>query len=263
MLLAIIIGLVVVVAGGILLAVFLSGDKPSVNDLDDDSDITIADTEAPPDDTQAPPDDTEAPPDDTEAPPDDTQAPPDDDNDTQPPETTAPPQPGTGYPALVGVWSIRKWDEPVASLPASYAQRAYDTDTGDSAALHALVEDIRKDIKNTEYVYFYVFREDGTAYYLGVFGSGYMLTTYNYHVEGDILHSTNMVTTSEDLAPGWVIPEDQPDAIGSPFRIIVSGEQERLYILPDFPEDSEYAGITMDDFMTSPVAEHYFMIKVM
>jgi len=245
-LLAIIIGLVVVVAAGILLVtVFLSGDKPSVIDSDDDFDFTIAETEAPPEETQAPPEETQAPPEETQAPPEET-----------------PPPPDTGYPALVGVWSSRKWDEPVAGLSESYAQRAYDTDPVDSAALLALIEDIRKDMSESQYVYFYVFREDGTGYYLGIFEGGHMYTTYNYHVDGDILNSTNMVTNTENIPPDWTLDE-QPDHAENPFRIVVSDGQERLYILPDFPEESEYAGITMDEFMNSPVAEYYFMIKIM
>ena len=117
-------------------------------------------------------------------------------------------------------------------------------------------------MKNTDYVFFYVFREDGTGYYLGVYGNGYMCTTYNYHVEGDILYSTNMVTTSKDLPPGWTAPDDMPENAENPFRIIASDGQERLIILPDFPEDSEYAGISIDDFMNTPAAEYYYMIKV-
>ena len=253
MLIAIIISLVVVVAAGILLVtVFLSGDKPSVIDSDDDLDTTISETEAPPDETEIPPDETQAPSDET----------PDDDNEAQPPETSAPPTPDTGYPALVGVWSSRKWDEPVAGLSEAYAQRAYDTDPVDSAALLALIEDIRKDMSESQYVYFYVYREDGTGYYLGIFEGGHMYTTYNYHVEGDILYNTNIVANMEDLPPDWTLDE-QPENTENPFRIVVSDGQERLYILPDFPEESEYAGITMDEFMNSPVAEYYFMIKIM
>jgi len=256
-LLAIIIGLVVV-AAGILIAVFLSGDKPSDMDFDDDFDFTIGGTQAPSEETQAPTDETQGDDNEPQAPTDET---PDDDNETQPSETTAPP--ATGHPALIGVWSGRKVDEPVAGLPASYAQRAYDTDPDDAASLLALVEDICKDIdiSNASYVYYEVFREDGTGYYLGIFISGYMYTTYNYHVEGDILFSTNMVTNSENLDPGWVF-DDQSENAENPFRIVVSGGQERLYVLPDFPEDSEYYGISMDEYMNTPAAEHSFMIKV-
>ena len=251
MLLAIIFGFVVVIAAGIILAVLLSGNKSSEKDPDDDFDLAFGETQAPPDETQAPPDETQAPPGETQAPPDET----------QPSETTAPP--ATGHPALVGVWSGRKVDEPVAGLPASYAQRAYDTNPDDAASLLALVEDICKDIdiSTASYVYYEVFREDGTGYYLGIFISGYMYTTFNYRVEGDILFSTNMVTNSDNLDPGWTM-DDQPENTENPFRIVVSGGQERLYILPDFPEDSEYFGISMDEYMKTPAAEHYFMIKI-
>ena len=246
-LLAVIFGIVVVVAVGILLAVLLSGYKPSVDDFDDDFDLTIGGTQAPPEETQAPPEETQAPPpEETEAPPEETQAPP----------------PDIDPRAIIGLWSGQKWEEPVANLPEKYAQRAFDLDDRNTAALKKLIDDILKDSSIEENVYFYVYREDGTGYFLGIYESGNESVSFDYRVEGDVLYMTNRVAYSDTYYEDPYTDKPIGDW-NDQFRIVNKDGQERLYIFPDLSNDSNYADMTIDELIETPYADRIYMIKVM
>ena len=253
-LLAVIFGIVVVVAVGILLAVLLSGDKPSV--LDDDFDLALGGTEAPPEETQAPP------PEETQAPPEETQAPPPEETQAPPEETQAPP-PNKDPAAIIGLWSGNISGTPVACLPESYAQRAFELNPKDKAALVALIEDLLKDSSITENVYFHVYREDGTGYYVGTRGaSAYGYSTYDYFNDGDVLFTTNYIGTVVDEDPDWSYSDEKFDDEDEEYRIFVADGQEKLLILPNFGEASMYYGLTMDEFMETDFAKSLTYIRL-
>ena len=230
MLLAIIFGFVVVVAAGILIAIFLGGDKPSDKDFEDDFDIAIGETQTPPEETLAPSEETHAPP------------------------------PNNDPAAIIGLWSSQELDTPVASLPESYAQRAFNTDPKDKAALLALIEDLRKD---TEYATFHVYREDGTGYFIGIRESGYGFSTFDYFDDGEVLYKTNIIGTNEDEDPDWSYTDKPFEDTDNEYRIFAADGQERLHLLPNFGEDSMYYGMTMDEYIETEYAEGLAMIKIM
>jgi len=108
--------------------------------------------------------------------------------------------------AVVGVWSNWKGDyKPV--LPASYMQKFMNADMTDPAVALALADEIKGDSAITDSVYVDVYRQDGTGFmfFVAEFGIGW--ETFNYSIEGKIMHRTDRLYNSEDDDPNWTFKD--------------------------------------------------------
>jgi len=150
--------------------------------------------------------------------------------------------------SIVGVWCSWKGDWKM-TLPASYAQKLINTDMTDSAKALALVDEVKGDSAITESVFVYIYRQDGTGFSFHVTDAGYGWETYNYRVEGSILHKTNRLYNSENDNPDWTYKDKKNDDNSSEFRISEKDGTERLFVMPNIPEDDEMASWTVEEYI--------------
>jgi len=219
-------------------------DSDGSRSSNDDSVVVEDDTEDEKDRIEIQKEDTEANDadiDDTDI--DDTNA-----NETQDDETNTTTSQDGANDNIVGVWTNWK-DDFESVLSVSYAQKFINADMTDSATALAFVNEIKGDSAITGSVFVNVYRRDGTGFTFFVASSGYGWCTFNYSVEGDTLHKTDRIYTSEDEDPNWTFQDKPYDDESTEFRFSVYNGKDRLFLMPDIPEDSELASYTVEEYI--------------
>jgi len=149
---------------------------------------------------------------------------------------------------IVGVWNNWK-DDWQTVLPASYAQKFLNADMTDSAVALALVDEIKGNVAITGSVFVYVYRQDGTGFTFFVAESDYGWETYNYRVEGDTLHKTDRIYTSQSDDPDFTYQDKPFDDESNEFRLSVYDGKEILFVMRNIPESSDLAALTIDEYI--------------
>jgi len=149
---------------------------------------------------------------------------------------------------VIGVWSNYK-DDSVAVLPASYARKFMDADMTDQAVVLTLVDEIKGDNAITDSLYVDVYRQDGTGFTFFVVEFGFGWETFKYSVEGDTFHKTDRLYNSEDDDPNWTFKDKRNDDASTEFRLTEVDGTERLFIMPNVPESSDQAGLTLEEYI--------------